>query len=110
MTYQPNATYGTGGKIEALSISPRAASLVIINGGKPEWYATHAAQVRGERKHNIKWDGVAMCHVAAGPGTVVKSKSGSWGREGRTGGRNVVCALTLAECQRAGLTPGPANI
>ncbi len=88
-------------------INQRVASLIKHTGGKPEWYTT-AKQIRdAEEQHGLQWVGGEFCrHDLREPGRLVRSRSGSWGREER--GR--VVALTARECEAFGIEAGPANI
>ena len=63
-----------------------------------------------EARNGLVWDGAAGTHRKDAPGRIVKSKSGSWGRETRTSKGLVVAALSEAECRENNLVPGPANI
>lgn len=85
----------------------RAEALANITGGKPEWYSTHRQISRSEGLAGVCWDGVAGSYKPADLGRPVKTGSGSWGRQMH--GSTAIAAMTRAECEAAGLVPGPAN-
>lgn len=87
--------------------SNRANALAQITGGKAEWYATHKQITAAEGNAGVQWDGVTGSYKPVDVGRPVKTGSGSWGRQ--VHGSTAIAAMTRAECEAAGLTPGPAN-
>lgn len=85
----------------------RAEALAQITGGKAAWYSTHRRLTRAEGVAGVQWDGVTGSYKPVTVGRPVKAGTGSWGRQ--VHGTATVAAMTRAECETAGLVPGPAN-
>jgi hypothetical protein len=92
------------------NLKTRTDSLVALTGGRPEWYDTRRQIVAAEQKLNVVWDGNQSSHIPAPEfcsGRVIRSEDGSYGVA--VHGQRRAAALTRAECERRGLTPGPWN-
>jgi len=88
-------------------LQKRAECLAQVTKGKPEWYATRKALTAAECVAGVAWNGTTNAYEAAHRGGLVQSGEGTWAM--RQHGTQRAANLTKAECEAAGLKPGPGN-